>query len=152
MALTNEGFGSLFNRAFEPAESGETALPDGFTVDVLPSLSDRNTILAAGNSLLNVPLETPRWYSITIEILVKNATQAHYYLYRTQVEAYRDGGVAVLHLSPTPPIVEAPSGGFGLYTVTLGVSGSNVTVQLNNGSPNSITFARYVGYTRKPIP
>jgi|SRR5688572_12215728 len=151
MALTNEGFGSLFNRTFEPAESGETALPDGFTVDVLPSVSDRSTVLAAGNSTLNVPLETPVWYSMAVEILLKNATQGHYYVYRNLIEAYRDGGVAVLHASNSG-VIEEPSGGFGLYTVVIGVSGNNVTVRLNNGSPNSISFARYVGYTRKPIP
>lgn len=148
MTTATDGFGTLFTGI----SSGDLSLSEGFFLDALPAQSDRSTILAAGNSVATVPLEASRWYSITIEILVRNSTQAHFYLYRTQIEAYRDAGVAVLHLSPTPPIVEAPSGGFGFYTVTLGVSGNNVTVQLNNGSANTISFARYIGFSRKPLP
>lgn len=148
MTTATDGFGTLFKNI----ASGDVSLPEGFFVDVLPTQSDRASILAAGNSSVNVALDAGQWYSITVEILIRNSTQAHFFLYRTQIEAYRDAGVAVLHLSPTPPIVEAPSGGFGFYTVTLGVSGNNVTVQINNGSANTVSFARYIGYSRKPLP
>lgn len=147
MATGTDGFGTLFRTI----ESGDLSLPDGFFLDALPTQNDRATILAEGNSLVSVPLETPRWYSISIEVIVKNPTQGHYYVHRNLVEAYRDGGVAVLH-SSAESLLEVPSGGFGFYTVTLGVSGNNVTVRLNNGSANTINFARYIGYSRKPVP
>ena len=136
----------------ESAASGDFALDEGFSLNVLPVLADRVSILAAGNSLISIPLGAGLWYSITIEILIKNATQPNHYVYRNQIEAYRDGAGAVLHLNPTPPIVEGPSGGFGFYTVTIAALVNAITVQINNGSPNTITIARYVGYTQKPVP
>ena len=136
---------------FLTLESGGMDLSDGFALNLLPTLNDRSTILAAGNSILSIPLDQTTWYSISVEIIVKNPTQSHFYIYRNLIEAYRDGGVAVLH-SGTAGVFEEPTGGFTFYTVGVTVSGSDVRVQLNNGSANTINFARYAGYSRKPIP
>ena len=138
--------------AFLQLEAGGLSLADGFTIDVLPSQNDRASILAAGNSIVNVAISTATWHTIAIEILVKNPTAAHYYIYRNQIEAYRDGAGAILHLNPLIPNVEEPSGGFGFYSVTIGAAGNNVTVRLDNASANTINFTRYIGSSRKPIP
>lgn len=153
--ISTDGFGSLFVGAEDEAseiESGDFSLTEGFFLNVLPILVDRSTILAAGNSLVSIPLDAGLWYSVTVEILIKNATQPNHYVYRNQIEAYRDGAGAVLHLNPTPPIVEGPSGGFGFYTVAIAALVNAITVQINNGSPDTISFARYIGYSRKPVP
>jgi hypothetical protein len=138
--------------AFLVIEGGDFVLADGFYLNVLPVQSDRVTILASGNSSINVPLDSPFLYALTVEINLKNATAGQHYVYRNQIEVYRDGAGAVLHFAPAAPLTEAPSGGFGVYSVVLAVAGNNVTVQVNNGSANSVNVARYIGYSRKPMP
>lgn len=156
MTIATDGFGTIFNTLdgglddlVEEVEAGTYELPDGFFLNVLPTQSDRGTIttLAAHNAA--IPLSAATWYSITVEVLIKNAVTPGRYVYRNQVEAYRDGAAAILHLNPAPS-VEEPAG--GSYSVAIDALANDVTVQIVNDSPNTVSFVLYVGYSRKPIP
>jgi hypothetical protein len=149
MTIATDGFGSIFNGVGDEVEAGTFELPDGFFLNVLPTQSDRGTIATLAGHTTTITLSAATWYSITVEVLVKNAVTPARYVYRNQVEAYRDGAGAILHLNPEPSVEEPPGGS---YSVEISALGNDVTVQIVNDSPNTVSFARYIGYSRKAIP
>lgn len=125
-------------------------LADGYELLVLPTAFDRDDLATVSQDTATLTLADGYWYSITAEVTIKNATAVEYYTYRQQVEAYRDGGGAVIHYQPAQAPVEEPIGGD--YSVTVDVSGNDVTVEIDNQSADTVQFARYIGYSRKPMP
>ena len=132
--------------------AGQTTyqLADGYELLVLPTDFDRGSMTTATQDAVAVTLEDGYWYSLTVEVLIKDPTATEYYIYRQQVEAYRDGAGAVIHYQPAQAPVEEAIG--GNYAVTVDTSGNTVTVEIDNQSANTVNFARYIGYSRKPIP
>ena len=87
----------LIMRVDDPGGSSVFTLPDGFSVDVVPDDDLRGSLLTGANVVRALALTAGNWYSITVEIILKNATGPAYYVYRQQIEAYRDAGGAVIH-------------------------------------------------------
>jgi hypothetical protein len=134
----------------DAAGSSVFTLPDGFSVDVVPDDDLRGSLLTGANVVRALALTAGNWYSITVEIILKNATGPAYYVYRQQIEAYRDAGGAVIHYQPAVRPVEFPVG--GSFSVVVAASGNNINTTLTNGSANTVNYAMYIGHSVKPIP
>lgn len=126
------------------------SLADGFSLNVVPDDVLRGSLTTGTNVIRSLGLIAGNWYSITIEIILKNATGPAYYVYRQQVEAYRDAGSAVIHYQPAVRPIEFPVG--GSFSVVVAASGNNINTTLTNGSANTVNYAIYIGYSLKPIP
>lgn len=132
--------------------AGQTTyqLADGYELLVLPTDFDRDSMATGTQDAVAITLEDGYWYSITVEVVLKDPTATEYYVFRQQLEAYRDGGGAVIHYQPAQAPVEEPIG--GNYSVAVAASVNTITVEIDNQSANTVNFARYIGYSRKPIP
>lgn len=145
-----DGWAGALSDLADVAGQSTYQLGDGYELLVLPTAFDRDDMATSTQDSVALTLEDGYWYTITVEVTIKDPTAVEYYTYRQQVEAYRDGGGAVIHYQPAQAPVEEPIG--GNYSVTVDVSGNDVTVEIDNQSANTVSFARYIGYSRKPIP